>query len=68
MRWPVTSTRSNKGTANGLAPVRDLLADLTRPGLLAVVRAAAPHVGHHGGMAAAQECVSAIEDGARWWP
>ncbi|MEU2561592.1 ATP-binding protein [Streptomyces longispororuber] len=58
----------NKGTANGLAPVRDLLGDLTRPGLLAVVQAAAPHVGHHGGMAAAQECVSAIEDVARWWP
>ncbi|GHE50098.1 hypothetical protein GCM10018785_19610 [Streptomyces longispororuber] len=58
----------NGSTANGLPPVRELLADLTRPGLLAVVRAAAPHVGHHGGMAAAQECVSAVEDVVRWWP
>ncbi|MGW2051853.1 hypothetical protein ACWCPF_43040 [Streptomyces sp. NPDC001858] len=58
----------NEAAGNRLGPVRELLEGLARPGLLAVLRAAAPHVGHHGGMAAAQECVRAVEDVVRWWP
>ena len=58
----------NKSTENRVGPMRELLAGLTRPGLLTVLQAAAPHIGHHGGMHAAQECCVAIQDVARWWP
>lgn len=58
----------NKSAENRVGPMRELLDGLTRPGLLTVLQAAAPHIGHRGGMHAAQECVNAIQDVARWWP
>ncbi len=57
----------NKRAENRVGPMRELLDGLTRPGLLTMLQAAAPHIGHHGGMHAAQECANAIQDVARWW-
>lgn len=65
---PPRAVSWNKGAENRVGPVRELLDGLTRPGLLTVLQAAAPHIGHHGGMHAAQECANAIQDVARWWP
>lgn len=58
----------NKSAEDRVGPMRELLDGLTRPGLLTVLQAAAPHIGHRGGMQAAQECCVAIQDVARWWP
>ncbi len=58
----------NKSAENRVGPMRELLDGLTRPGLLTVLQAAAPHIGHHGGKRAAEECANAIQDVARWWP
>ena len=58
----------NDRAGDRVAPVRELLDDLARPGLLTVLRAAAPHIGHYGGMYAAQDCAEAIQEVAQLWP
>lgn len=71
LRSPSAGPRAiswNEGAENRVGPMRELLDGLTRPGLLTVLQAAAPHIGHHGGMQGAQECANAIQDVARWWP
>jgi hypothetical protein len=49
-------------------PLRDLFTGLTRPSLLNVLGAAAPHIAVHGGARAVEECVAAVGDVAQWWP
>lgn len=51
-----------------VGPLRELFTGLTRPSLLRVLGAAAPHIGSHGGMDAVHECAHAVEDVAHWWP
>jgi hypothetical protein len=58
----------NNSTANRPGPVRELLNGLARPGMLTVLRAAAPHIKYYGGQVAAQECANAIQRVTTWWP
>jgi len=67
---PTTTDRGSwvAGGSDLVGPLRELFTGLTRPSLLRVLGAAAPHMKEHGGQQAAQECVTAVEDVTRWWP
>lgn len=66
-----TTTNNGSWFAGGsdlVGPLRELFTGLTRPSLLRVLGAAAPHIAAHGGKEAVEECVTAVEDVTRWWP
>jgi hypothetical protein len=56
------------GRSDLVGPLRELFTRLTRPSLLKVLGAAAPHIAAHGGQEAVEECVTAVDDVTRWWP